>query len=104
MKKLSLIVAMAALLAANAFAQNPGPGEDQASKAKPATASEKAQAKSTRKTEGAKVAKSTKTDAEPGNATTAKHTTKTERKDASKARKSEGAKAAKAPKDAAGPN
>lgn len=104
MKKLNLVIAMAALLAANAFAQTSGPGEDKAAHAKPATASEKAEAKSTRKAEGAKVAKSTKTDAEPGNATTAKHTTKTERKDASKARKTEGTKAAKAPKEAAGPN
>lgn len=66
MKKslLTLSVAIAAMLAANAFAQADKAGETKAAPSAPATAAEKAEAKQARKAEGKTVAKSTKTDAD----------------------------------------
>lgn len=104
MKKLSIALAIAALFAANAFAQADKPGEDKALTAKPATAAEKAAAKSARKAEGAATAKSAKADDTPANMGKAKGHTKSERKSAAAKRKAEGAKATKEPKDVSGPN
>ena len=99
MKKslLSLALALASMLAVNAYAQKAAPGEDRAVPAASATKEEKAAAKDARKTEGAKAAKSGAESDKPST-TASKKTTKAE-KDAAKAkRKTEGAEAAKAPK------
>jgi len=104
MKKVSLAIALAALLGASAFAQTSGPGQDKSSASKPATAAEKAAAKSARKTIGAAAAKEdTHADADPAAAGGAR-LPKAERKAASVKRKAAGAKAIKEPKDATGPN
>lgn len=103
MKKvvLTLGLALASLLAANAYAQADVPGEARAAKSEPATKAEKAEAKAARKSEGKKVAKATKShaDASPDNMGTAKAHSKAERKAAAAERKAAGKAAAKEPKD-----
>lgn len=107
MKKslLAVSVAIASLLAANAFAQADKPGESKAAPSAPATAAEKAEAKQARKAEGKTVAKSTKTnaDASPESMGTRKSHTKPQHKAARAHRKAEGTKATKEPKDQSGP-
>lgn len=104
MKKLSIALAIAALFAANAFAQADKPGEDKAPVAKPATAAEKSAAKQSRKAEGSATAKTVKGDDSPNSLGTAKVHSKDEKKQASAKRKSEGAKATKEPKDSSTAN
>lgn len=105
MKKLTLAIAAAALLAANAYAQTSGPGQDQAATAKPATAAEKAAAKGARKEAGKEAVKTTTTaDAEPSSLGAAKSASQAERSAAASKRKAAGAKATKQPKDMSGPN
>jgi hypothetical protein len=103
MKQLLLTLAATILLAGSAFAQTPGPGGDKAVTSTPATATEKATAKASRKAEGAAIAKT----AQPGDdrpATAAKVTAKSERKLAAAKRKVEGAKVSKQPKEVTGTN
>jgi hypothetical protein len=101
MKKSLLIAAIAALFAAQAFAQTSAPGEDKSAVSKPATKTEKAAAKDTRKGEGSKAAKASQPgDDKPATTATAGKASKSD-KDAAKAkRKSEGSDAAKGKKDA----
>ena len=100
MKKSLLIAAIAALFAAQAFAQTSAPGEDKSAVSKPASKTEKAAAKDTRKAEGAKTAKSQQPgDDKPASAGTAGKASKSEKQAAKTKRKAEGADAAKTPKD-----
>jgi hypothetical protein len=101
MKNLSLALALAALFAGSAFAQTAGPGQDRSVTSAPATATQKAAAKSDRKAEGKAAVKNEAPDASPGGAGVAKSATPAERKTAAAKRKAEGAKATKAPKDPA---
>lgn len=99
MSKSIIAIALAALFAAPVFAQTPGPGQDRSQSAKPATATEKAAAKSARKAEGAATAKTASmADADPAIKGKAKAATPEERKAAAMKRKSEGAAANKDPK------
>jgi len=98
MKQLLLMLAAAVLMVGSAGAQTAAPGQDRSSASPPATQSEKADAKAARKSEGKKVAKSSKSgDDQPTNAS--KSATKAERDAAKAHRKTEGAKAAKGPKE-----
>lgn len=87
---LSLSLVLAQMLAVSAFAQTKGeadPAQSKAIPSAPATKAEKATAKQTRKAEGAAIAKTSKTDADPSSLGTAKVATKAERKAAAKQRK-----------------
>jgi hypothetical protein len=100
MKKSLLIAAIAALFAAQAFAQTSAPGEDKSAVSKPATKTEKAAAKNTRKAEGNKAAKASQPgDDKPATAATAPKATKSEKQTAKAKRKSDGSDATKMPKD-----
>ena len=102
MKKLTLAIALAALFAANVFAQTAG--EDHGVKAAPATSADKAAAKQSRKAEGQAATKSAKSgDADPSSMGKAHTTTKAERKLAAEKRKAAGTKAVKEPKDPSSP-
>jgi hypothetical protein len=102
MKPLILAVAVAALFAANVQAQSPG--DDRASVSKPATATEKAEAKQARKAEGRAVAKARKTgDSDPSSLGTAKMHSKGERKEAAARRKAAAAKLVREPRDMSQP-
>lgn len=106
MKKtvLTLSLALASLLAVNAYAQTTGPGQDKAAPSAPATAAEKAAAKKARLEEGKGVAKTAEGVTDKPSTTATKKVARSE-KDAAKAkRKAEGAAASKAPKDKSGPN
>ncbi len=96
---LSLSLVVAQMLAVSAFAQTKGeadPAQSKAIPSAPATASEKADAKKTRKAEGAAAAKAKKTgDADPSSLGKAKAATKAERKAAAAKRKAELAPAVK---------
>jgi hypothetical protein len=100
MKKSLLLAAIAALFAAQAFAQTSAPGEDKSAVSKPATKTEKQAAKQSRKAEGAKTAKTDQAgDDKPATAATAPKASKAEKQAAKSKRKAEGADAAKSPKD-----
>lgn len=100
MKKSLLIAAIAALFAAQTFAQTSAPGEDKSAVSKPASKTEKAAAKQTHKSEGAKAAKAAQPgDDRPASAGTAGKASKSEKQAAKSKRKAEGADAAKSPKD-----
>jgi hypothetical protein len=96
---LSVSLALAQLLAVNAFAQSKGEADPAGAKAMPsakATPQEKAAAKATRKEEGAKVSKAASpADAMPSSMGEAKKTTKAERKAAAAKRKAAAAAAVK---------
>jgi hypothetical protein len=91
MKKtlLTVSIVLAQMLAVSAFAQTKGeadPAQSKAAPAAPATATEKAQAKATRKAEGAKVSKGAKADQGPESTGVAKVASK-EEKAAAKAKR-----------------
>lgn len=100
MKKSLLIAAIAALFAAQAFAQADKPGESKAAPSTPATKAEKAAAKQSRKAEGTTAAKSQHGDDSPASGGVAKKNTKAEKAAAKSKRKAEGTDATKAKKDA----
>lgn len=100
MKKSLLVAAVAALFAAQAFAQASAPGEDKSAVSKPATKTEKAAAKQSRKAEGAAAAKTEQPgDDKPATAATAPKASKADKQAAKAKRKSEGSDAAKSKKD-----
>lgn len=106
MKKtlITVSVALASLLAANAFAQTSGPGQDKAMPSAPATAAEKAAAKKARTDEGKKVSKASEGVTDQPSSTASGKVAKSEKAAAKAKRKAAGADATKAPKDKTGPN
>lgn len=103
MKKaiLTIGLAVASLLGANAFAQADKPGETKSVPAYKPSPDEKAQVNQERKAEGRKIARSTKShaDASPESMGMRKSSTKADRSLANAKRKSEGRKVAREPKD-----
>ena len=99
MKKtlLTLSIALASLLAANAYAQKDVPGEGRAAPSAPATKEEKATAKAARREEGAKVSKQD-THSDKPTSTATKKVSKAEKDAAKSKRKTAGADATKATK------
>jgi hypothetical protein len=110
MKKiaLTLSLALASLLGANAFAQTSPPGDDAPNSAGTrgkVSKAEKAANNEARKAEGKAVAKATTPgDDMPNSAGTRKKLTKAEKKALNAKRRAEGAEAARGPKDKSGPN
>ena len=102
MKRLTLALAAAALLAANVHAQ--APGDDRATADTPATSTEKAEARKARKATGKAVAKVQRAgDSDASSMGAAKATTKSQRKSAAARRKAAGADVARQPRDLTAP-